>query len=73
MYTCMYHRVTLLYSRKLTEHCKPAIMEKMKIIIKKEKEKKTLKVLLRKNITYKGIIAVWAGSSSHGTVVNESD
>ena len=28
--------VTLLYSRKLTEHCKPAIMEKIKIILKKE-------------------------------------
>ena len=27
--------VTLLYSRKLTEHCKSAIMEKIKIIIKK--------------------------------------
>ena len=24
--------VTMLYSRKLTEHCKPAIMEKIKII-----------------------------------------
>ena len=28
MYTCMCNWVTLLYSRKLTEHCKPAIMEK---------------------------------------------
>ena len=28
--------VTLLYSRKLTEHCKPAMMEKI-IIIKKKK------------------------------------
>ena len=27
--------VTLLYSRKLTEHCKLAIMEKIKIIMKK--------------------------------------
>ena len=27
--------VTLLYSRKLTEHCKPAIMEKIKIKNKK--------------------------------------
>ena len=26
--------VTLRYSGKLTEHCKPAIMEKIKIIIK---------------------------------------
>ena len=35
MYICMCDWVTLLYSRKLTEHCKPAIMEKIKIIIKK--------------------------------------
>ena len=35
MYTCMYNWVTLLYSRKLTEHCKPAIIEKIKIIINK--------------------------------------
>jgi len=32
--------VTLLYSRKLTEHCKPAIAGKIKIIIKFKKEKK---------------------------------
>ena len=31
----MYNWVTMLYSRKLTEHCKPAIMEKIKIIIYK--------------------------------------
>ena len=35
MYTCMCDWVTTLYSRKLTEHCKPATMEKIKIIIKK--------------------------------------
>ena len=29
----MYNWVTMLYSRKLTEHCKPATMEKIKIII----------------------------------------
>ena len=29
--------VTLLYSRKLKEHCKPAITEKIKIIIKLKK------------------------------------
>ena len=34
MYICMCDWVTLLYSRKLTEHCKPAIMEKIKIILK---------------------------------------
>ena len=31
--------VTLLYSSKWTEHCKPAIMEKIKII-KQNKQKK---------------------------------
>ena len=34
MYTCMCHWVTLLYSRKLTEHCKLSIMANIKIIIK---------------------------------------
>ena len=28
MYTCMCNWVTMLYCRKLTEHCKPVIMEK---------------------------------------------
>ena len=32
----MYNWVTLLYSRKFTEHCKPAIMKKIKIIIYKK-------------------------------------
>ena len=35
MYTCMCDCVTLLCSEKLTEHCKSAIMEKIKIIKKK--------------------------------------
>ena len=30
MHTCMCNWVILLYNRKLTEHCKPAIMEKNK-------------------------------------------
>ena len=34
MYTCMCDWVTLLYNIKLTEHCKSAIMEKIKIILK---------------------------------------
>ena len=34
MYMCMCDRVTLLYSGKMTEHCKPAKMEKIKIILK---------------------------------------
>ena len=32
--------ITLLYSRKLTEYYKPAIMEKVKIIIKLKKKKR---------------------------------
>ena len=31
--------VTLLYCRKLTDYCKPAIMEKIKIIKKKKRKK----------------------------------
>ena len=37
-FTCMCDWVILLCSRKQTEHCKPAMMEKIKIIIKKEME-----------------------------------
>jgi len=37
MYTCMCNWVTMLYSRKLTEHCKLAIMERKIIILKKKK------------------------------------
>ena len=49
LYTCMCDGVTLLYSRKLTEHRKPAIMEKIKIIIKFFKKtllfKKTIEMI----------------------------
>ena len=34
----MCDKVNLLYRRKLTEHCKPAILEKIKIIKKKKEE-----------------------------------
>lgn len=34
--------ITLLYNRKLTECCKPTIMEKIKIIKKKKKKKKRI-------------------------------
>ena len=36
MYTCTCDWVTLLYHRKWTGHCKQAILEKIKIIIKKK-------------------------------------
>ena len=55
MYTCMCNWVTLLYSRKLREHCKPAIREKIKTIIKflknqKKKKKERIKSIhFRKN------------------------
>ena len=32
MYICMCDWVTLLYRRKLTEHCEPAMMEQIKVI-----------------------------------------
>ena len=40
VWVCVRERdwVTLLYSRKLTEHCKPIIREKIKIILKKKQE-----------------------------------
>ena len=37
MYTCMCNWITLLYSKRWTEHCKPHIMEKIKIIKKCKK------------------------------------
>lgn len=39
MYICKCDWVTSLYSRKLTEQCKPAIKEKVKIVNKKLEEK----------------------------------
>ena len=36
LYTCMCNWVNLLYSIKLTERCKPAVMEKIKVIIYKK-------------------------------------
>ena len=38
MHVCMCDWVTLLYSRKLMEHCKPGIMENIKNIFKKKKK-----------------------------------
>ena len=38
--------VTMVYSRKLTEHCKPAKMEKIKVITK-EKNNKNKKAILK--------------------------
>ena len=35
MHTCMFDWVNLVYSRKVREHCKPAIMEKKSLYIKK--------------------------------------
>ena len=35
---CVCDWVTLLYNRKWTEHCKPTIIEKIKIIKRKEKK-----------------------------------
>ena len=44
MHTCVCNGVTMLYSRKRAEHCKIAVMEKIKIIIKiKRPDEKTNK------------------------------
>ena len=40
MYTCMCDQVTLLYGRKLTEHCKPAMTKKNKNHFQKDSERK---------------------------------
>jgi len=60
MYTSMCNWVTLLHSRKLTEHCKPAIMEKIKIITIKGKKRKLRKGLdeymhdVKKKVRFRG-------------------
>ena len=41
--------VTVLYRRKMTEHCKPAIMEKIKITIKQKQKRYSVASLV--NIT----------------------
>ena len=48
MYMCDW--VTFLYSRTFTEYCKPAIVEKIKIVIKKSKKKTELSVSYVKQI-----------------------
>ena len=45
IYTCMCNWVTMLYSRKLTEHCKPAIMKK-KIYIRLKSQHSTYSILI---------------------------
>ena len=57
MHMCMCHWVPLLYSRKLTEHCKAAIPEKIKIIFKNKKNEKEL------FITAEGIILAFLGQN----------
>ena len=43
--------VTLLCSRKLPEHCKSAIMEKIKIMIKKKKRKPVFQSIIKERRT----------------------
>ena len=66
---CVCDCVTFLYSRKLTEHHKPAITEKIKIIIKLKK----LVVILCSEEKVKYLNKEILGSSRRGAVVNESD
>ena len=46
IYICVCDWVTLLYSRKLTEHCETIIMERIKIILKIKKNKVDLENFL---------------------------
>ena len=46
---CVCDWVTLLYSRKLTEHGKPAIIEKIKIIQKFKNKIKVIQPLTKKD------------------------
>ena len=65
IYTCMCDWVTLLCSRKLTEHYKSAIMEKIKIIIKIKKEKSDESEKPANKIKYAGkaTIHIWRRGS----------
>ena len=51
MYACVCNWLAMLYSRNLTEHCKPVIMEKNKNYIKTNKLKSfcTAKEAIKKN------------------------
>ena len=60
MYICMCDWVTLLYSRKLTEHCKPAITEKIKIIIKKRN------ILFYFILLFRDVPAAYGSSQARG-------
>ena len=63
--TCMCEWVTLLYSRKLTEHYKPAIMEKIKNHYKKKIHGWIVKTIPSERSQ--------SQSSCCGSMVNESD
>ena len=49
-----------MYSRKLTEHCKPTTVEKIKIIINEKKKRKYISKALR-------MLKLW--SSHHSTAI----
>ena len=57
--------VTLLYSRKLTEHCKPAMMEKIKII--KKNNNKSWKKKCLENTAIRNL---WESSHCGSVVTN---
>ena len=59
--------ITLLYSRKLTEHCKLAIMEKIKIIIKKNSSQKN-KVLSFYFLLFRDAPVAYGGSQARGRI-----
>ena len=57
--------VTLLYNRKLTEHCKSTVMEKIKIFKKKNTQRKSEKIILiNLGENYGRDIRRWAGQGA---------
>lgn len=53
MCVCVCDWVTLLFSRKLTEHCKPTIKEKIKIIKKVNSAQKHFRLFTQRDLKQK--------------------
>ena len=68
----MCDRVTLLYSRILTEHCKPVIIEKIKII-KKQNKMGNKRNLSQKSLPFSFLLfraapGAYGGSQARGII-----
>ena len=71
MCTCMCNWVIMLYSRELTEHCKPAIMEKNKNHYIKRKKKEKPEGGSRKHSRVSQVSISWAGVTEGLTATGE--